>query len=99
MLNGDTPSNDVIRDNVLQHGVSNECGCTWGTENHNLGGGLNGTGDLNGKPVISAAADMAHGASLPARLERVLLLTGRTSASRSGWFCPSFRIELRRRRG
>ena len=58
--NGDTPSNDVIRDNVLQHGLSNECGCTWGTENHNLGGGLNGTGDLNGKPVYLGGS--AYGA-------------------------------------
>ena len=50
--NGDTPSNDVIRDNVLQHGISDECNCNWGLKgDHNLDGGLNGTGDLGGTPV------------------------------------------------
>jgi hypothetical protein len=50
----DTPSNDIIRDNVFSPsgGISNECGCNWGVDDHDLNGGVPGVGDVKGSPVF-----------------------------------------------
>jgi hypothetical protein len=56
----DTPSNNVVRDNIFNQsgGISNECSCNWGVEDHNLNGN-GGTGDVNGTPVFVGGSGYA----------------------------------------